>query len=260
MANPTITATADVDNAVIEISVAGSWGRQARSRLWDLLHKCLAERPRAVLVDVTDLHDSTGSSAATLLNAQRAAAQLDPPVRLAVCAPEGAAGRALRRSVPVHHSLDDARTALANTRPLSRSEQARYEPDIMSVPAARNLAGDACLTWNLPDLAHPARQVVSELATNAVEHAATPFVVTVSRRGRLVHLAVQDHSPTMPVYTRPAPYEPGDALLGRGFGLQTVHRLATAWGYLPTRDGKVVWATLGAPRTAPPRRVRPGAS
>jgi hypothetical protein len=31
----------------------------------------------------------------------------------------------------------------------------------------------------------------------------------------------------------------------RGRGLQLVHAIADGWGATPTRDGKVVWATVG---------------
>jgi hypothetical protein len=42
--------------------------------------------------------------------------------------------------------------------------------------------------------------------------------------------------------------ESADAVGGRGLIL--VEALATKWGHLPTRDGKVVWAML---RLDPPR-------
>jgi hypothetical protein len=34
------------------------------------------------------------------------------------------------------------------------------------------------------------------------------------------------------------------ALDEQGWGLQMVHAVTVAWGVMPTRGGKVVWATL----------------
>jgi hypothetical protein len=35
-----------------------------------------------------------------------------------------------------------------------------------------------------------------------------------------------------------------DAMAPGGRGLQLVAKMAAHWGWLPSRDGKVVWATL----------------
>ncbi|MEV4402856.1 ATP-binding protein [Actinoplanes sp. NPDC049598] len=100
----------------------------------------------------------------------------------------------------------------------------------------------ACHTWDLPHLVDDAVLTVSELATNAVEHARTDFVVTVSRQARRLHVAVQDGVPHFPHLRRPDP--PGPAANPGGRGLMMVDRIAAAWGAMPTRVGKVVWATL----------------
>ena len=52
-----------------------------------------------------------------------------------------------------------------------------------------------------------------------------------------MHVAVRDGSAEVPRIR-----EPGDDEHGRG--LRIVEALSTAWGSTPTRDGKVVWATL----------------
>jgi len=245
MSKPTLSLISDVENAFIELCIGGSWNRHARSRLWDVLHKCLAEQPRAVLVDVADLQDPRAGSVPPLLHARRAGSQMYPPVAIVVCAPaETTAHRVFSRSAPVYGSLEEARTALNGTRPLVEYRNAMYEPDLDSVPLARDVVAEAAMSWNLTELTYPARLIVSELATNAVQHAATPYVLAASRRGRLLHLAVQDRSDAMPKLLRTRPYRPGDPVVERGFGLQMVNRMATAWGYLPTRCGKVVWATL----------------
>ena len=87
---------------------------------------------------------------------------------------------------------------------------------------------------------------MSELATNAVEHARTPFTVTMTRRAAdLVHLAVEDELPTL-ARMRIWPPEVQVTPATRGNGLRLVARAATAWGCDRTARGKVVWATLRA--------------
>ncbi len=90
--------------------------------------------------------------------------------------------------------------------------------------------------------------MLSELATNAVQHADTEFEVEISvtpdAGGRSVRVRVSDEAPGFPT-----PQEPGmDAPHGRG--LRIVESLADAWGIEVRRDrpGKTVWfdSLLGA--------------
>jgi hypothetical protein len=83
------------------------------------------------------------------------------------------------------------------------------------------------------ELLDAARLVTSELATNAVRHAGSPFWVSV-RDGATVRLAVRDDSSAMP---RP------HAAPERGLGL--VGALARGWGADPAPGGMIVWAELG---------------
>ncbi|MEV4277018.1 ATP-binding protein [Actinoplanes xinjiangensis] len=127
--------------------------------------------------------------------------------------------------------------------------QARLGPRLESVPAARNLVTRACHTWRLPQLQADARLVVSELTANAVQHADTDLVVTVRRSGHLLHMAVRDGDTRYPRLNGPAGNGVPVAMEERGWGLQMVHAVAAAWGAMPARGGKVVWATL-APATS----------
>ena len=83
-----------------------------------------------------------------------------------------------------------------------------------------------------------ARLLVSELVANAVEHAGTMMTVQVARRTRHVHVAVRDGSPAEPMISRES------GLTERGRGLMLVEAVSVRWGWLPTDDGKVVWASL----------------
>lgn len=83
---------------------------------------------------------------------------------------------------------------------------------------------------------------------------ATPrMVVTVGRRATGLRLSVRDGAARLP-YLRAAPAAIAGRAAQRGSGLRVVDAAATAWGAMPTHDGKLVWATLrdnhraGSPR------------
>jgi anti-sigma regulatory factor (Ser/Thr protein kinase) len=111
-----------------------------------------------------------------------------------------------------------------------RSE--RYRPTAHSVAAARHLADElpeGCRDW--------ARVVLSELASNAVRHARTPFEVTM-RVGDTVWIGVRDFSRRQPRLLFASPQDVN------GRGLVLISTVALRWG-VDWRDGtKVVWAEL----------------
>jgi hypothetical protein len=77
--------------------------------------------------------------------------------------------------------------------------------------------------------------LVSELATNAVIHARTPYTITVSRAGDTVRIGVHDLSAVTP---RRRTYGV-DATTGRG--LRLVASMSSDWGIVAATEGKVVW-------------------
>jgi anti-sigma regulatory factor (Ser/Thr protein kinase) len=85
---------------------------------------------------------------------------------------------------------------------------------------------------------HDAELVVSELATNAVIHAGTPFTVGVRYDGSALRISVQDWSSTQPIMRESNPH----ALSGRG--LRLIATVSRAWGIDYGPDGKTVWAEL----------------
>jgi anti-sigma regulatory factor (Ser/Thr protein kinase) len=92
--------------------------------------------------------------------------------------------------------------------------------------------------------------VVSELATNAVVHARTPFRVSLSRADEELLLEVADASTTQPRTVGSEPL----ALSGRG--LSIVGTVSQAWGVQNTANGvKKVWASLPTPRVDDPART-----
>lgn len=80
--------------------------------------------------------------------------------------------------------------------------------------------------------------VVSELTTNAVIHARTPFTISVGYEHDTIRISVQDWNRIQPVVRVGAPA----ATSGRG--LRLVSAVASDWGVDPAPDGKTVWAEL----------------
>ena len=82
--------------------------------------------------------------------------------------------------------------------------------------------------------------VVTELATNAIEHARSDFTVSVLASDGGIRIEVRDWSPLEPSIQEPSPL----AISGRG--LLLVDALASTWGIVRRGDVKVVWAQLAA--------------
>ncbi len=78
---------------------------------------------------------------------------------------------------------------------------------------------------------------LSELATNAVKHAQTPFEVVVEA-DRRVRIQVEDRSPQRPVLRDAGPTDTN------GRGLALVATLCDRWGVHVMGDAKCVWCEL----------------
>jgi anti-sigma regulatory factor (Ser/Thr protein kinase) len=149
-----------------------------------------------------------------------------------------------KRLLPIYDTVSQARAAVASGLLLTDQLQQRLPPEPTSAKQARLMIADACRAWHLTHLQDPAKLVISELVANAIQHARTDLLVTVSRRGTGLYLAVRDGSPALP-RLRPSAVA-GGSPGGGGRGLRIVQHAAAAWGALPTHDhtGKVVWAAL----------------
>ncbi len=116
-----------------------------------------------------------------------------------------------------------------------------FPPVLGSTPAARRF-----VLGNLGNTPADRRDaisvMVSELAMNAVQHAHTPFEVSVELTADALRVTVTDSAAGRPT-AQPMPPPGSD----RGRGLQIVQSLADEWGVaLPGHDaGKSVWFTLG---------------
>lgn len=144
-----------------------------------------------------------------------------------------------------------------------------------SALAARVFLAECFQAWDLMPLFDDAALALTELVTNAVLHAGTPLVVSVSCAESAVELAVFDGNPVLPS-VRPHRHDLGRdlaqvltaeaALAGAvddrdprlhvgpagsvagGRGLLLVDALAAEWGISPLSDGKAVWVRSPIPR------------
>ena len=80
--------------------------------------------------------------------------------------------------------------------------------------------------------------VLSELASNAVLHAGTPFAVTVRAESSTLCIAVEDSAPLL------ANVPDGGLIPRPAHGLSLVQALCSRWGAEASARGKVVWAEL----------------
>ena len=116
-----------------------------------------------------------------------------------------------------------------------------HETTLAAEPASAALARDFVrlhlVAHHPTDLVDDVRLVVSELATNAVVHAGTPFAVTLSSVDERIRLVLTDGSPSIPVRSTP------DLMDMNGRGLMLVELLSQEWGVTIDQDGvKSVWA------------------
>lgn len=106
-----------------------------------------------------------------------------------------------------------------------------------SVRRARAFVDVTLAAWHLDGVRDRAVLLTSELVTNAVVHARTPFKLAVHLDG-VVTVEVTDGSPDLPRLEAVAFDEV------RGRGLTLVSRLASRWGTRPDPSGKTVWFVL----------------
>jgi anti-sigma regulatory factor (Ser/Thr protein kinase) len=120
------------------------------------------------------------------------------------------------------------------------SHQADWAALPENVSQARRFVSGHLAGHGLGALSDDVRLVVSELVTNAVLHARTPFTVMVSREDGTVELAVTDGMAYRPDPMRGTRHWSDT----RGRGLYMVDIYSDTWGVTPTTAGKTVWASF----------------
>ena len=114
---------------------------------------------------------------------------------------------------------------------------AKFEPEVTSIIEARHRLVD--FLHDVPDETRTlAALLVSELTTNVVRHAGTPFTLCADVASTHIRIEVADATHEPAVIRRPPP----TSVDGRGLWL--VSELADGWGSEPTGNGKLVWFEL----------------
>jgi anti-anti-sigma factor len=239
-----ITCHLERDFPVTVIRLEGMLDHSRVATVRSVLLKCLDDHPVAVVVDLSNLTVTDDATLALFPALARRAARWKK-VQLVLCAPAPGTAAALERlgisrRVPVYAGRQEALSSTARP-PANRRFRKRFLPIPQAGAQSRVLVRERCAAWGVEDVSEDAQIVVTELVSNAVEHAGTALDVVASLRGDYLHLAVHDGDPTPPRRKR----RPRGA---RGRGLQLVESVAASWGSLLEDGGKVVWATL---------RVRP---
>jgi anti-anti-sigma factor len=224
--------------AYLLVRLVGRLDRTASPDVHDMLSKCLAEQPDAVIVDLSRMMVGDSAALAAFPAVAEQAARW-PGIPLVLCGAPPTVARLLTgavfRTVRVCPTIRDAESSLA----VGPATPMLIE-DLLPVSGAgrraREVVTEACARWALPRLTGPACIIATELVGNASVHAGTMIEFRVVLRPRHLHLAVYDGSPD------PPRRQPQDQRGGRG--LLLVEAVALSWGHLCTGDGKVVWATL----------------
>jgi anti-sigma regulatory factor (Ser/Thr protein kinase) len=123
----------------------------------------------------------------------------------------------------------------------------QHDRIFVGAPAAlrdvRRFVRDILRAWGEDPLDGALEVVTSELATNAVQHARSPFRVSISRGPAGIRVAVRDTSRVRPAQVSGNRARPG------GRGVRLVAALSASWGVVEEHDGKTVWAEVE--RSAP---------
>ncbi len=119
-----------------------------------------------------------------------------------------------------------------------RSETARFEGDVRTVPLAREFVRRCLREWGAAHVVDEAALVVTELAANAVLHADSPYEVRLSRTAGVVRIEVADSDVGTP---EPQPFS---AVAEDGRGIVIVAAVSASWGIDAQPRGKITWAEL----------------
>jgi anti-sigma regulatory factor (Ser/Thr protein kinase) len=106
-----------------------------------------------------------------------------------------------------------------------------------SVSAARQFAR-AALAKQSSETLDAIELMVSELATNCMQHAHSEFEIAIDVSRPQIRIEARDAGEGRPAPRSPAPTEP------TGRGLRIVEAMSDAWGVVRSPSGKTVWFTI----------------
>jgi len=238
------TTERDLDAGVTTVRLYGELTRTTVTTVRAAIGKAAAECPTAVLVDLSGLSPESSAGLTVFAAATYQAQQMWGVPVLLYAAPPQIRGnlRGFRGFVALYEDRWQAATAVRAYLPRWVRQHLPASPS--SPATARALVSDACLIWRLPQLRDGARLVISELVSNAVQHAGTDLDVTAAYTGRYLRIAVQDGTRTVPRPIDAVPVRSAIMPAGSGRGLRAVDAFSTHWGVTRLPDGKIVWALM----------------
>lgn len=141
-----------------------------------------------------------------------------------------------------------------------------FPPVAASVPDARRWVSALLDHWELADEFDAVALLTSELVTNAVIHARSPLVVTVTVADSVLEIGVGDQDPRAPRVPDYASRD-GTSAVGAGAdlgwlqiggrGLRLVDAYASEWGIATVATGKQVWFRQTVDESWPHRSACP---
>jgi anti-anti-sigma regulatory factor/anti-sigma regulatory factor (Ser/Thr protein kinase) len=227
---------------VAVVRLSGTLDVMSAFRARAVLVKCLADQPTALVVDLAELTVDDDLVLTLFDTINRRAAEWPGAAILLAGPPEQLAAAMRRNGLDRRMSVFPSKAEAveeARLRPLPLRIREIYLPARDAPAHARGVAAQACEAWALPEFSGVVQVIVSELVANAVVHARTLLELSLTLRGRHLHISVRDGDQQV---VRPNDVVADDAENGRG--LLVVGAMATCWGVIRTGDGKVVWATL----------------
>jgi anti-anti-sigma regulatory factor len=242
LSDPALSCRLERKTPVALVRVAGKLTVHTAPAVRTALLGCLSNQPELIVVDVSTM-DTEDDVALSVLPSMARHAAAWPGASLVLGAPGPQLSKALDRmavprSVPIFATVEQAMASRTDPVPRKRSSQV-LKPVPRSLLKARSLVKRVCTGWNVCTVADRAQIVTTELVANALRHAGTRMELTVALRQRCLHLSVRDGSRRAPRLC-----EAESELDAGGRGLKIVEALTAGWGSTPTKNGKVVWATL----------------
>jgi anti-sigma regulatory factor (Ser/Thr protein kinase) len=123
----------------------------------------------------------------------------------------------------------------------SRAWQTRLPAAGQAAALARLATREVLAHWQLGHLTDTAILLVSELVTNALQHAwagGPELALRLETTGPWLRIEVHDADPRLPEARTPA------GLDESGYGLMLVEALADKWGVRATAMGKAIWVDV----------------
>jgi len=211
----------------------------------DAVIKTAIDEPRAVIVDVNDLH-APSASAWTVFTSARWHVSVWPDVPVLLVCEEPRVRREIAsvgvtRYVPIHSTLelalDSVHSQSIQVRRRARTSLART---ISSLDVARNLIADWLTQWDIREMIPVAATVATVFVENVLDHTeSAPVLIVESHKGS-VTVAVEDNS-----FRLPGRHEDADRGADIVSGLSIVSALCRVWRATPTSSGKTVWGLVG---------------